>query len=64
MEITIPTNTLDASNPYVFLKEMSIDGNVNTVDVIYATIAALGVFDPDWIKLLLDPMASYLKSGV
>ena len=64
MEITIPANTLDKSNSYVFLKETSTDGNVNIIDVIYPIIAALSVFDPDWIRLLLDPIATYLKSEV
>ena len=57
MEITIPANTLDQSNPYVFLKEIFTDGNFNTVDVIYPTIAALSVFDPDWIRLLLRKLS-------
>ena len=64
MKITIPANTLDTSNPYVLSKEISTDGNVNIIDVIHPTIAALSVFGPDWIRLLLDPIATYLKSGV
>ncbi len=64
MEITLPaSNIADTSNPYIFLKEISTDGNVNTVDVIYPTIAALGVLAPDWIALLLDPVINYMQTG-
>ena len=64
MEVTLPaSNVADTTNPYIFLKEISTDGNVNTVDVIYPTIAALGVLAPDWIALLLDPVINYMQTG-
>lgn len=64
MEITVPaSNVADTSDPYVFLKEISTDGNVNTVDVIYPIIAALSVLAPDWIALLLGPLIDYMLTG-
>ena len=64
MEITLPAaNVAATKNPYVFLKEISTDGNVNTVDVIYPAIAALSVLAPDWIALLLDPIINYMQTG-
>lgn len=63
MEITLPaSNTADASNPYVFLKEISTNGDVNTVDVVYPTSTILGVISPDWIKYLLEPVAIFSES--
>lgn len=64
MEITLPASNVAAtSNPYIFLKEISTDGNVNTLDVIYPTITALSVFAPDWIALLLDPVINYMQTA-
>ena len=64
MEITLPaSNIADTSSPYIFLKEISTDGNINTVDVIYPAIAALSVFAPHWIRLLLEPIVNYLQTG-
>ena len=63
MEITLPaSNTADTSNPYVFLKEISTNGDVNTVDVVYPTSTILGVMSPDWIKYLLEPVAVFSES--
>ena len=64
MEITLPaSNVADTSKTYIFLKEISTDENVNTVDVIYPTLAALSVLAPDWIALLLDPVIDYMQTG-
>ena len=55
MEITLPANsTANTSHPSVFLKEISTNGDVNTVDVSYPTSTILGVVSPDWIKYLLS----------
>lgn len=63
IDITIPNDTLDASNPLAFIKEISSDGNVNTVDVIFPAFPLYYVQDPEWIKLLLEPVMKYLASG-
>ena len=64
MEITVPANDVaDTRNPYIFLKEISTDGNVNTVDVIYPALTALSVLAPEWIALLLDPIVNYMQKG-
>lgn len=62
MEVTLPQSNLKA-DPYVFLKEISTDGNVNTIDVIYPTVTALTVLAPEWIKYLLAPVVDYLAAG-
>ena len=64
MEVTLPAaNPSGASDPYVFLKEISSDGNVNTIDVIYPSFPILSVLCPDWIRFLLEPVAAYLETG-
>lgn len=68
LEVTIPADTLSTAPADVngFLKEISSDGNVNSVDVIYPTFPILYVLSPQWIKLLLQPILEYLNhpSGV
>ena len=54
---------MNTSNPYVFLKEISSDGNVNTVDAIYPMSPIMSVLDPTWIKMVLAPIAAYLDTG-
>ena len=63
LELTIPLESMDTSNPYVFLKEISSDGNVNTIDVIYPMFPIMSVLDPTWIKMVLAPLAAYLDTG-
>ena len=64
MEITLPaSSTADTSHPYVFLKEISTNGDANTVDVVYPTSTVLGVISPDWIKYLLEPVAVFSESS-
>ena len=64
MEITLPAdNTSDTDNPSIFLKEISTDGDANTIDVIFPTATILGVMSPDWIKFLLEPLVKFCESG-
>lgn len=41
---------------YMFLKEISSDGNFQTVDVIYPFHPILLYMNADWMKMLLDPL--------
>ncbi|CAI7630360.1 unnamed protein product [Penicillium crustosum] len=63
IEITIPNDSLDTSNTRAFIKEISSDGNINTVDVIFATFPIFYLLSPDYIKLLLDPILQYTGSS-
>jgi hypothetical protein len=45
----------------VFLKEISSDGNVNTVDLIYQTWPIFISLNPWYIKGLFQPILSYLE---
>ena len=62
LELAIPASTLDTSNPMVFLKEISSDGNVNTIDVILPTFPILCIMAPEWIRMLIEPLLNYLVS--
>ncbi|KAL9055731.1 MAG: hypothetical protein Q9162_003367 [Coniocarpon cinnabarinum] len=48
------TNT--SESPLIFLKEISSDGNVNTVDVIFPFHPISIYLNPDILKNLLDPL--------
>ena len=64
LEVVIPSDTLSTSPLGVnaFIKEISSNGNVNTIDVIYPTFPIVYVLSPQWIKLLLQPVLSYLAT--
>ena len=63
MDLTMPQNRLDTSDVMAFVKEISSDGNVNTVDVIYPMSPILYVMAPDYIRLLLEPVMQYSATG-
>ncbi|KAJ5584723.1 uncharacterized protein N7459_004523 [Penicillium hispanicum] len=62
IELTIPNESLDTSETRAFIKEISSDGNINTVDVIYATFPIFYILSPEYIKLLLTPVLEYTGS--
>ncbi|MEY9964969.1 hypothetical protein ABIA33_003011 [Streptacidiphilus sp. MAP12-16] len=45
--------------PWVFLKEISSDGNVSTVDVTYPAFPAYLYLSPAYLQLLLEPLLQY-----
>lgn len=48
---------------YLFLKEISSNGNTQTIDVIYPASPVFFYTNPDLIKLLLDPHFENQESG-
>lgn len=48
---------------YLFLKEISSDGDVQTVDVIYPFFPILLYMNPSWLKLMLDPLFINQEAG-
>ncbi|RAK98793.1 DUF1793-domain-containing protein [Aspergillus ibericus CBS 121593] len=63
IEVTIPNDTLDTTDVLAFIKELSSDGNLNTVDVIMPAFPLYYTLNPDYIRLLLEPMMRYLATG-
>jgi hypothetical protein len=45
----------------VFLKEISSNGNLNTVDVMFQSWPIFVSLNPDYIRMFLQPMMSYLE---
>jgi hypothetical protein len=53
----------NSTKQYLFLKEISSDGNVQTVDVIFPFHPILIYTNPSLLKLLLDPLFENQESG-
>ncbi|ATL66691.1 hypothetical protein CRH09_11195 [Nocardia terpenica] len=49
--------------PWAMLKEISSDGNVSTVDVIYPASPVFLYLGPNYLRLLLDPLLDYVRAG-
>ena len=63
IDLTIPDDTRDMNDVLAFVKELSSNGNLNTVDVIMPAFPIYYILDPDYIRLLLEPMMKYLAAG-
>jgi Domain of unknown function (DUF4965)/Domain of unknown function (DUF5127)/Domain of unknown function (DUF1793)/Ricin-type beta-trefoil lectin domain-like/Domain of unknown function (DUF4964) len=50
-------------SPWAFLKEISSDGNVSTVDVVYPACPAYLYLSPAYLRLLLEPLLDYAERG-
>lgn len=55
------TNTED--DVMVFLKEISSNSDIQTVDVIFPTFPIMLYFDPEIINYILKPLIKYQESG-
>ena len=49
--------------PWAYLKEISSDGDINTVDIIYPGSPVWIYLDPQYLALLLAPIFAYAGSG-
>jgi len=52
------------SDNFIFLKEISSDGDIQTVDVIFPTFPIILYLNPSWLKLFLDPIIIYREAGL
>jgi hypothetical protein len=52
-----------SGQPWAFLKEISSDGNVSTVDVLFPASPVWIYADPSYLSLLLEPLLAYAESG-
>lgn len=48
---------------YLFLKEISSDGNMNTVDVIFPAYPIFLYTNPEFLKLVMDPLYENQEAG-
>ncbi|MGW4568712.1 glutaminase domain-containing protein [Streptomyces sp. NPDC004561] len=49
--------------PWAFLKEISSDGNMSTIDVTYPAIPVFLYLDPEYLGLILQPLLEYAENG-
>jgi len=52
-----------SARPWMFLKELSSDGNVSSVDVVYPAFPAYAYANPELLRLLLEPLLDYAEHG-
>ena len=50
-------------NPLLFLKEISSDGNLQTIDVIFPAFPFFLYTNPRWLAYLLEPLIEHMLSG-
>ncbi|MFJ2960632.1 glutaminase domain-containing protein [Streptomyces sp. NPDC087270] len=50
-------------SPWAFLKEISSDGNMSTIDLVYPAFPAYLYLSPDYLRLLLEPLLDYPEHG-
>ncbi|KAI9852361.1 MAG: hypothetical protein M1838_000883 [Thelocarpon superellum] len=50
-------------NPLLFLKEISSNGNFQTIDVIYPAFPFFLYTNPRWLAYLLEPLIEHMLSG-
>ena len=50
-------------NPIIFLKEISSNGNCQTIDVIFPSFPFFLYTNPRWLAYLLEPLIEHMGSG-
>ncbi|KAK3078453.1 hypothetical protein LTS18_007470 [Coniosporium uncinatum] len=63
MNLTVPSNSTDNDDPSAFLKEISSNGNMQTINVIFPMLPYLYALAAKYTKILLEPVLSYVASG-
>jgi Domain of unknown function (DUF4965)/Domain of unknown function (DUF5127)/Domain of unknown function (DUF1793) len=51
------------ANPYIFMKEISSNGNMQTIDVLFPMHPILLYFNPTMLRLMLKPLFENQESG-
>ncbi|KAK6497118.1 hypothetical protein TWF506_004593 [Arthrobotrys conoides] len=52
------------SRPLLFLKEISSDGNFQTIDVIFPAFPFFLYVNPTWLRYLLEPLLEHQSAGL
>lgn len=63
MDLTVPLKNMSSYPPDAFLKEISSDGNVNTVDFIFQSWPIFISLNPEYIRMMFEPILAYLNAG-
>jgi len=68
IEITVPYNdtakTYNTSDTLIFLKEISSNGDMSTVDVFFPQFPLLTYFNPNLLRDIMKPIFEYTESGL
>ncbi|KAI8458118.1 hypothetical protein BY996DRAFT_4577608 [Phakopsora pachyrhizi] len=67
MEVTVGKDNngnFNQSDVLVFLKEISSNGDMSTVDVIFPQFPILAYLDPALLRFMLEPIFQYSESGL
>ncbi|KAL9095708.1 MAG: hypothetical protein Q9165_002140 [Trypethelium subeluteriae] len=62
-DFSISDDSKNTSDPLIFLKEISSDGNVNTVDVLYPIFPIFYVLNAASIRDITEPVIRFLEIG-
>jgi hypothetical protein len=62
--ITENTKTVDSDDPLVFQKEISSNGNMNTVDVMFPAMPYFMYSNPDLLRYNMEPLFQYQEAGI
>lgn len=63
--LTVPSvKSNDSSEPYMWLKEIASNGNINTIDVAFPAFPYLVWADPALLRFLLAPGYQFQESGL
>ncbi|HEV2471830.1 MAG TPA: DUF4965 domain-containing protein [Chthonomonadales bacterium] len=58
------TELVGGSNrPWMFMKEISSDGNISTIDVVYPAFPVFLYSNPQLLRLQLEPLLAYAETG-
>ncbi|KAK8163912.1 hypothetical protein IWX90DRAFT_243487 [Phyllosticta citrichinensis] len=63
LDLTIPRASKDTSQASVYIKEISSNGDIQTLDIIYPAAPLFHWLSPEYIRLMLRPLAIYLEIG-
>ncbi|OJD30441.1 glutaminase [Diplodia corticola] len=63
MDVTIPYKSKDTSQANVWMKEISSNGDIQTLDIIMPASPLFYWLSPGYIRLMLRPIAIYLETG-
>ena len=53
-----------AQKPWMFMKEISSDGNISTVDIMYPAFPVFLYANPRLVRFQMDPLFQYAESGL
>lgn len=52
-----------ADDPIIFMKEISSDGNTQTIDVLFPSFPFFLYSNPQWLAYMLEPLIEHMLSG-